>query len=137
MDIILKPDRLDLNPNSTNDVIASVTFTHWKATLGDPAASDQQKFTVIINYVSPELYQTISSIKTYAAAINILKIIFVKQKNETSARYCLLNRNQKDGESIDSFMIALEALAQDCNFEEVTALVHRQQSVRTAFVSTL
>ena len=58
-----------------------------------------------------------------------------KQKNETFARYCLLNRNQKDGESIDSFMIALEALAQDCNFEEVTALVHRQQSVRTAFIS--
>jgi hypothetical protein len=142
MDRVLKPDRLDLNPNSTNDVTASTTFTHWKATfdnflatLGEPAASEQQKYTVLINYVSPELYQTISSINTYAAAIEILKSLFVKQKNETFSRYCLLNRNQKDGESIDSFMIALEALAQDCNFEEVTALLHRQQSVRTAFIS--
>ena len=41
MDRILKSDRLDLNPNSTNDVIASTTFTHRKATFDNFLATLQ------------------------------------------------------------------------------------------------
>ncbi len=142
MDKVLKPDRLELDPISTNDPTISNTFIHWKATfdnflasLGDGAATDKKKYCVLINYVSPDIYQTISSTDKYEEAMKTLVSLFVKEKNETFARYCLLNRIQKDGESLDSYMIALETLAKDCNFEEVTAVQHRQQSIRTAFIS--
>ena len=145
MDKILKPDRLDLDP-STNEGIStsSAKYRHWKATfenfftiLGDHANTDEKRFQILINYVSPEIYTDISSSTSYTTAIDTLKKLFVKEKNETFARYCLLNRIQKEGESLDQYMIALETLAKACNFDAVTAAQHRQQSIKTAFISGL
>ena len=90
---------------------------------------------MLINYVSPEIYNPISSLTSYDEALKTLESLFVKQKNESFARHCLLTRMQNEGEALDQYMIVLEALAKDCKFEAVTAILHREQSIRTAFIS--
>ena len=77
----------------------------------------------------------ISGLAEYPAAIAALDRLFIKPKNETFARYCLLSRTQQDGESLDQYMIVLRALAKDCNFQQVSDIVHCEQSIRTAFIS--
>ena len=73
----------------------------------------------------------------YSQAIEILKSLFVKEKNENFARHCLANRSQNEGESIEQYIMALETLGKQCNFEAVNAVQHREQCIRTAFIGGL
>ena len=144
MDKILRPDRLELNPNTSVDGAHSNRYVHWKATfdnflgtLGENAATDEQKYTILINYVSPDIYLHISSKTKYSDAITLLKSLFVKEKNENFARHCLAYRTQKDGESIEQYILTLETLAKECNFKKVEAIEHQEQCIRTAFIGGL
>ena len=85
--------------------------------------------------MSPDIYNLISSQTDYASAVAVLDNIFIKEKNESYSRHCLLSRIQKPDESIDQYMIALQTLAKECKFEAVTAVLHREQSIRTALIS--
>ena len=98
MDKVLKPDRLELDPNVSEIGSANKSYTHWKATftnflsvLGSSADTEAKKLQVLINYVSPDIYNLISSKTEYAAAIEVLDSMFVKTKNESFARHCLLS----------------------------------------------
>ena len=142
MERILKPDRLDLDPSVSEAGSANKSYTHWKATftnflsiLGTAADNEQKKFLILTNYVSPDIYNLISSQTDYGSAVAVLDNIFIKEKNESYARHCLLSRIQKPDESIDQYMIALQTLAKECKFEAVTAVLHREQSIRTTFIS--
>jgi hypothetical protein len=122
----------------------SNTFTHWLATfsnflatLSTTVTTDEARYRVLINYVSPDIYLHISSVTTYAAAVDLLKALFVKVKNENFARHCLSYRTQKDGESIEQYILALEKLAKDCVFKKVEANEHQSLCVRTAFIGGL
>ena len=141
MERILKPDRLELDPSVSGAGSANKAYTHWKATftnflsiLGEAANTEQKKLLILINYVSSDIYNLISAQTEYAAAIAVLDNIFIKEKNESYARHLLLSRTQKPDESIDQYMIALQTLAKECKFEDVTAAQHREQSIRTAFI---
>ena len=144
MDRILRPDKLELNPSTSVDGTNSNTFTHWLATfsnflatLSSTVTTDQAMYSVLINYVSPDIYLHISSVTTYVAAVNLLKTLFVKVKNENFARHCLSYRTQKDGESVEQYILALEKLAKDCVFKKVEASEHQDLCVRTAFIGGL
>ena len=47
------------------------------------------KLRVLINYVSPDVYELIGEAKTYEEAINTLKTLYVKTPNEIFARHSL------------------------------------------------
>ena len=128
MDKVLKPDRLDLDPNSNVDSKFSSEYKHWKATFANflttltEANSEEKKYQVLINHVRSDIYDKISDQTQYTASLAVLDQLFIKEKNETFARHRLLTRFQKEGETLSQYMYALENLAKDCyKFEAVTA----------------
>ena len=52
-------------------------------------------------------------------------------------RYTLSLRKQRPEESLDEYLRVLTVLSKDCNFKSVTALEHRDQFIRDAFISGL
>ena len=85
MDRILRPDRLELDPSTSVDGASSGTFVHWLATFSNfvktletTANTDEAKYTVLINYVSPDIYLHISSATKYTEAVELLRALFVK-----------------------------------------------------------
>jgi len=47
------------------------------------------KLRVLINYVSPDVYELIEEAKTYEEAMNTLKPLYVKTPNEIFGRHSL------------------------------------------------
>ena len=137
MEKFLKPSRLDLDPRSKD---CGKLWTHWKKTLDNFFASfatvpaDTVKLSALVNFVTPEVYGYISNTKSFADAIEALEELYIKPKNETFNRHCLLTRQQHDGESIDEYKHVLESLANECEFKDITAPQYRDAYVRDAFI---
>lgn len=139
MDKLLKPERLDIDINSSN---AAHQWTHWNRTFKNfleaaKVEEDKDKLNLLINYVSPAIFEYINECVTYEDAINILKNIYVKPKNEIFARHSLSSRKQQDGESIDQYLQALKLMSQDCNFKAVSADQNRDNYIRDTFITGL
>ena len=79
------------------------------------------KFNLLINYIEPNVYESIFECETYDQEIETLKTIYVKPKNVMLARHILSTRKQKAGESLDQFLNELRTLAKDCDFKTVSA----------------
>ena len=138
MDKVLKPERFDASPNSAE---AAKQWRHWLITFENfLAALPQQglnKLRVLVNYVSPDVYELIGEAETYEEAIDTLKALYVKTPNEILARHSLATRKQQTGESLDEYLQALKTLSKDCNFRQVTAVQYRDEAIRDAFISGL
>lgn len=138
MERILRPDRFDADPNSSE---ASKEWKHWHKTfsnfLESISSHSPNKLDVLANYLSPKVYDYISECTSYDSAINTLTGLYVKPKNEVFARHLLATRRQKPGETLDEFLQALKSLSTDCNFKQVTAEKHREEYIRDAFISGL
>ena len=134
----LRPERFDCDPSATT---ASLEWKHWYRTFESFLAALPQdnvdKLKVLVNYVTPRVYETISESSTYEDAIAVLKALYVKTPNEVYARHLLATRRQQEGESLDEYFRALRVLSKDCNFKSVTASQHCDESVRDAFISGL
>jgi len=117
MDRLLRPERLDTDPNSNT---ATQEWTHWFKTFQNFLAvlpgESLNKLGVLMNYVSPRVYEAIADCTSYEAAIKILKDLYVKPSNEIFARYWLATRRQKAGESLEEFLQALRTLNKEYNF---------------------
>ncbi|KRY84767.1 Retrovirus-related Pol polyprotein from transposon 17.6, partial [Trichinella pseudospiralis] len=135
MDRFLKPERLDVDPSSPT---SSEQWKHWLATFENFLAAlpreNLDKTSLLVNFVSPRIYSSITGSRTYEDAIQSLKSIFEKPVNEIYARHLLATRKQLPGESIDEFLRALNALAVACDCKPVTAVQYREELVRDAFV---
>jgi len=138
MDRLLRPERLDTDPNSTS---AAQEWTHWLKTFQNFLAvlpgDDVNRLSVLTNYISPKIYGSIADCTTYERAIAALTALYVKPSNEIFARHCLATRRQKPGENLDEFLQALKILSKDCNFKDVTAARHQEEAIRDAFISGL
>ena len=73
----------------------------------------------------------------YDDAIATLKALYIKPTNEVFARHLLATRRQQSGQSLDGYLQVLKTLSKDCNFQDVTAAVHRDEAVRDAFITGL
>ena len=128
MDKVLRPDRFDVEPN---DEKATKQWRHWYQTFGnflrsiDGQNQNLNKLDVLTNFVSPEVYELFCDADTYDAAIATLKRTYDKQPNEIFARHKLSTRKQQNGETLDSFMQALQSLSKDCQFRAVSANEYR------------
>ena len=140
MDKVLRPDRFDVEPN---DEKTTKQWRHWYKTFGnflrsiDGQNQNLNKLNVLTNFVSPEVYELFCDADTYDAAIATLKRTYDKQPNEIFARHKLSTRKQQNGETLDSFMQALQSLSKDCQFREVSANEYREEAVRDAFINGL
>ena len=115
MDRLLRPERLDTDPNSTS---AAQEWTHWLKTFQNFLAvlpgDDVNRLSVLTNYISPKIYGSIADCTTYEQAIAALTALYVKPSNEIFARHCSATRRQKPGENLDEFLQALKILSKDC-----------------------
>ena len=139
MDSLLKPESLDTDPNSSS---ASKEWTHWLKTFQNFMSvlpiEGLNKLCVLTNYVTPKIYESFAECATYDEAIQTLEALFVKPTNEIFARHLLATRCQHPGETLDEYLQSLlKTLSKDCNFKSVTAALHREESIRDAFISGL
>ena len=136
MDKILRPERLDTEPNSSD---SRQVWTHWFQTLRTYLRvlpkEGLDRLAILTNLVTPRVYESIAHCKTFDEAVATLKGLYVKPTNEVYARHILSCRKQRVGETLDEFLQALRLLAKDCNFEQVTADKYRENSIRDAFIS--
>ena len=136
MERYLKPTRLDVDP-SVGD--ADKQFRHWKQTFETflDCLTEPNKHGLLINFVSPTIYESIAETTNYEDAMKILVNIYIKPKNEIFARHILSTCKQDPTESLDQFLRKLKTLARDCNFKAATADEIRDNSIRDAFISGL
>lgn len=137
MERLLKPERLDIDPSSTS---ASLEWKHWKRTFENFLAeikTTTDHLTILINYVSPKIYEIIADCSNYKDALSTLESMFVKSPNEIFARHLLATRTQQTCESLDEFLLNLKILSKDCNFKAADANTYRDESIRDAFITGL
>ena len=88
MDKVLRPERLETDPNSGE---ALKEWLHWKQTFDNFLAvlphRDLDKLSVLANYASPSIFQHIEDCTAYEAAVGILQALFVKPRYEIFARH--------------------------------------------------
>lgn len=138
MERLLKPERLDCDPTSPT---AAQEWRHWlqtfKTFISALPEEDLNKLGLLINFVSPRIYESISECSTYDDALTTLQSQFVKPTNEVFARHRLATRRQEPGESLDEYFRALKIMSKECNFKAVTANQHCEEYIRDAFISGL
>lgn len=139
MDRYLRPERFETNPNSA---LASQQWEHWFKTFENflsqiEKTTDSDKLRLLTNYVSPSVFEHISTCSTYDIAISILQKIYIKPTNVIFARHKLTNRRQQPNESIDQYLEALKILSKDCSYTAISAEEYRNESIRDSFISGL
>ena len=112
MEKYLRPERFDTNPNSST---SGKEWTHWFKTLENfflsSESTSNEKLKILINFISPTVYEYISDSLSFENAIDILKLFYVKPKNEIFTRHQLATRKQQAGETLDKFIQVLRTLA--------------------------
>ena len=138
MDRFLRPERFDTTPDSPD---AAKSWKHWLRTfnsfLTSVADRNPNKLDLLINYLSPTVYDYVADCPDYDNAIDTLKNLYVKPANEVFARYLLSTAKQEPGQPLDQFVQKLKTLAKDCNCKAVTADENQDALVRDAFISGL
>ena len=141
MEQILKPDKLELDPQAVG---ASNSFDHWLRcfetfltflTSSSVVQTETDKLHVLHARVSDQVFSMIRDAETYKDAIKLLKGQYNKQSNEIYARHLLATRRQQPGESGDQFLRALRALGRACNCKTVTAAQNTEDLIRDAYVT--
>ena len=137
MDKFLRPEKFDVLPNTPSSRSQWIhwlkTFTNFTNTI--PDSDKDQKLSVLINFISADIFENISETTSFDEAIELLNAIYVKPENEIMARHLLAIRRQSQEESVDVFLQALRLLAKQCNFKAVTAQLHAEESIRDSFIS--
>lgn len=135
---LLKPVRLDLDPNSPT---AAREWRHWKKTftnfLDGRGASDADKFKCLVNCVSPAVFELIEESNSFDSAIQTLSDLYDKSPNVIFARHLLATRRQQSSESLDAFLQDLRRIAKTCGFKAVTAAEYKEELIRDSFINGL
>ena len=136
MERALRPDRFNVQPETP---ASEKEFKYWLKTLENYLVELPQenldKLKVLINHISPSIFEFISEETDYNAAIENLKKIYEKPSNIVFARHVLNVRQQQPGESLDQYLQALKSLSKDCGFEAVDANTHKEQYICQSFVA--
>ena len=136
MDRALRPERLETDPNQPG---AAKDWQHWRRTFEnyvDVLTEDTDaKFQILPNFLSPLIYQYIEESPDYTTALSTLEAVYVKPANEIYARHVLATRKQQSSETLAEYLQVLRSLSKDCNFQDVSAVRHRDESIRDAFIA--
>lgn len=142
MDKVLKPDKLEVEPNMEG---SDIIYNYWNRTFQDyiktlealKAKEDPNinKMSILINRLSPLVFNKISEATDFAEALVKLEALYIKPKNEIYARHLLASRLQSDTESLDEYKQSLLQLARECSFKSVNAERNKDDYIRDSFIS--
>ena len=85
--------------------------------------------------MAPNVYDYIAECTSFEIALQTLKTMYIKPKNEIFAWHLLATCKQRPGETLDQFLVEPKTLAKDCNFANITAEQYRSESIRDAFIN--
>lgn len=138
MERFAQPVRFDADPYSPD---AAAQWTHWYRTFSHfiqcIESHNPNKLELLINYLSPTVYQSVSLCPTYEDAVQTLKSLYAPSKSEIFARHLLSTCRQENDQSLDQYIQKLRALASDCNYEAVTSDLRRDEAIRDSFITGL
>ncbi|XP_059833100.1 uncharacterized protein LOC132398117 isoform X1 [Hypanus sabinus] len=139
METVLRPDRLDLDPQ---DPDAALAFEHWLACFQSyleevRATEPAVMHRILLSRVTPKVYSIFRDLPTYDGALDALKRQYLGPVNTVYARHRLATRQQRPGESCAEFLRALQTLVRPCDCKTLTAEQHAELLVRDAFVTGL
>ena len=99
---------------------------------------DKVKFKRLKEKLDLKVYEHIASIDTYKEAIANLDRLYIATKNLNAARNKLITTKQKEGESVQSYLLRLQILARDCKFDlPAPAEDNRDEWVCQTFIAGL
>ena len=134
MERFIRPEKFEGRPDTT-----SAQWNHWFKTfswfLTKAEAADEDKLGLLINHISPEVYEHINECVSYNDAIRILKSVYVKPVNTIFARYQLSTRKQQSHETLDQFVQALRVFAKDCKFAAQSLQERSDEAIMDAFIA--
>ena len=137
MEVHLKPSRLDTDPGSSQ---ASQEWNHWYLTFdhflnSTKAETDDDRYRLLMNFITPTVYSYISEHKNYVSAIQALRNLYDKTPNSIYARHILATTKQKPHQSLKEFLHELRKLSADCDYKPVNAEQYRSESIRDAYIA--
>ncbi|CAH0729642.1 unnamed protein product, partial [Brenthis ino] len=121
---------LNMNPVSVAPQTLTAAFV-TEAALAD----DALKYKLLVNHISPSIFNFIQACTTYVDAMTTLSTTYEKQKNIILARHRLATRKQQPGETLAEYSRSLAILARECHFKAVTANEHQNETVRSTFIA--
>ena len=138
MSKLLKPERLNLDPQSPN---AAKDWKYWFKTFENfiimCGTDAPDKHLSLINLISSDVYEYVEDCTDYDSVKNTLEKLYVKSPNEVFARHLLATRRQQCSETLDVFFQNLRKLSKDCKFKAVSAEQYRDEMLRDAFINGL
>lgn len=141
MDRLLRPTKLDVLPDEPD---ATKIYQYWLKTfdvfLTEVLARADEEESVnelglLTNFLTHKTYAFIADSETYQEARQALNSSYNKPKNIIFARHLLMTRSQKETETINEYVHALNQLARDCEFQNVRAEEYKDDLTRDAFIS--
>ena len=93
------------------------------------------KLGLLTNYLTHKTYTFVMDTRSYDEARQALNNTYHKLKNVIFARHLLMTRTQKETETINEYIHALNQLAQDCQFQDVRANEYKDDLSRDAFIN--
>jgi len=82
---------------------------------------------MLFAYISADVYEVIKNCADNEATLSKPKRVYVKSPNAIFARHAMATRKQNPEESLQTFLNELLVLSKACNFEDVTAVVYRNE----------
>ncbi|XP_059799682.1 uncharacterized protein LOC132377435 [Hypanus sabinus] len=139
MESILRPDKLDIDPQSPE---AAITFELWFACFQSyleeiPVTEPATMHRVLLSRVSPRVYSLIRDWPTYQGALDALERQYLRPVNTVYALHRLVTQQQRAGESSAEFVRALQTLVRACNCRGLTAEQHVELLLRDAFITRI
>ena len=136
---IWEPKELDLDPSECNEA----AYLFWKSKFEDyleetGTNDDRVKFKRLKAKLDLKVYEHIASIDTYKEAIANLDRLFIATKNLNATGNKLITTKQKEGQSVQSYLLRLQILARDCKFDlPASAEANRDEWVCQTFIAGL
>ena len=138
MDKVVHLERFDVHPSDPDSSkrwkLWYRNFTYFLSTIKDHKPNELE---VLYLYIGTKVTDIIDGCTDFTSAIDTLKATYVKSPNEIHSRHLLHSRSQQPGETVDGYLLALNALASNCSFKDVTSKIYRDESVRDSFIRGL
>ena len=122
MDKIIRPDKFDVSPSDPDGTKQwKLWYRNFQYFLSTISSHSPDKLEVLYMHIGTKTADAIEGCTSYEDAIKLLESVYIKPPSEIHARHLLHSRTQRSDESIDAYLLALNRLASDCCFKDVTA----------------
>ncbi|KRY38399.1 Actin, acrosomal process isoform [Trichinella spiralis] len=91
----------------------------------------------LASLLTASTFEYVQGCKTYDDAIAKLSEVYVKPKNVIFARYEFISRKQRDGESLEEFLHALQRLSKYCEFKNLTAEQYHDEMIGDTLINNM